>query len=308
LLGARGFEGVGKFDLSGKPPFLKPGFAGDRNANGFLVIDRRSFIAGAAATYFSTIVQASADQSQISRVGRGIKFFLDGGTWLVDPDLFGSSATVTYRWIDVDGYSHSTVPEDVDLPRVIAHEIELTNGRFPGLSIRSDFAARLYKRTNSWFLRIGFVEASGAEYELPFAGWANADPDRRVNYRSTYRGVPIIVGNAGSRDNRIESVRYAATLEIDALFNFSFSHEPNRGSFRYISPKFQFSAAGLTLTLTPSAPPRAHLPKNATGFSLLTFSGTKFRDGELPLGAIAGDLVAPILNMTLSVQVFSVFS
>jgi hypothetical protein len=263
--------------------------------SGFVIIDRRSFMAGAGATYFSaTLTAAAAAENSVAKAGqtnRGLLFTLGGSAWLVDPDPFGPLATVTYRWVDAEGHYHSTLPGAADFPNLIALEVELKNGHFPGFSTRPDFNATLYQRASLWYVRIGFVEAGRAQLELPFAGWCDADETRRSKYQATYSGNPVIVGNINNKENRIEQVRYPVWLQIDALFNFHLFQQDERGQFRVTSKRFQFNATGLRLS--PSTAPGEPIPDQATGhFTILTLEPPQFRDGNIILGGVGGNLAA----------------
>lgn len=263
------------------------------------VVDRRTFIAGAGATFALAGLPATAADSSVTPVGRGVCLALDGGRWVVDPDLFGPAASVTYRWIDNSGHAHATLPESKDYALLIAHEIGLRGARFPGFSMRADFSATLYQRANRWLLRIGFFEGGGAKCEIPFAAWCGADDTERVKYRAKYAGKPIIIGSPNNPQNRIDTGRRPVQIEVDALFNFCLFPESAQGLFQFTAKQFRFSASGLTLSpeISPSDEANSTKPledasRISKNFAYLVFKNARFRHGDMVLGGVGGNLVA----------------
>src|SRR5262249_16931335 len=114
---------------------------------------------------------------------------------------------------------------------------------------------------------------------------------RRVKYRGFYSSKPIIVGNINNKENRIEPAKYPVILEVDSLFNFHLFHDPDRGSFRFVSNRFHLNAP--PITLSPSELRGEQVPAETTGhFSVLHFQRARFRGGDVVLGSVAGELVA----------------
>jgi hypothetical protein len=123
----------------------RPRAAGKKLLGKYIVIDRRSFLAGASATHALGAIPADADDAPIALVGRGIRIGLDGRTWLIDPEIFDSAAAINYSWFDAQRRSHSAAPKGSELSTVTAQRIELKNAHYPGFSLRADFDAALYQ-------------------------------------------------------------------------------------------------------------------------------------------------------------------
>ncbi|WP_130577486.1 hypothetical protein [Bradyrhizobium sp. Leo170] len=256
-------------------------------------LNRRNFLIGSGAVYLASVTPARADDLAIEQVGRGFRLSVQGNVWLIDPDKFGPAATAEYRWVDATGRYRSGIPTSADVPTLIAHEIELKNAVFPGFSLRADFKAQLYPRSDQWYLRIGFFEANWKQIEIPFAGWIDPDPNTRTNYRSAYRGSAIIVGNINNRDNKIDPEGRPAQFEIAANFASRIAIEPDRGALRFMSKRFRFGATGIRL-LVDDRPP-VPLPDHAIGpFTRLAFEDARFRNGKADLGTIGRTLNAHI--------------
>lgn len=274
---------MGRYPLSTKLLFGEFGEGALHRDQSPFPITRRSFIIGSGVTYLASVTPAIADNVVVEKVGRGYRFNLGGESWLVDPDRFGGQASAVYRWVDATGRFHPNVPGGADGSVLIAHEIELKDAPFPGLSIRADFKARLYRRSDHWYVRIGFLAAGRTENEIPFADWVAADENGK--YRDTYRGGTIIVGNVNNKENKIEVQRYPALFEADSRLKVTVSRQPKRGSIRFTSKRFQFGASGIKLHVSDR--PGERVPDEAIGpFTLLSFEDARFRHGKAELGKV----------------------